>query len=63
MKPISESLAPAVQDARYAVRSLRRQPSFALTVILTLALGIGATTTIYTLFEALVFRPLPVPHP
>jgi len=63
VKPISESLAPAVQDARYAVRSLRRQPSFALTVILTLALGIGATTTIYTLFDALVFRPLPVPHP
>ena len=60
---MSESLAPAVQDARYAVRSLRRQPSFALTVIITLALGIGATTTIYTLFDALVFRPLPVPHP
>ena len=60
---MSESLALAVQDARYAVRSLRRQPSFALTVILTLAFGIGATTTIYTLFDALVFRPLPVPHP
>ena len=63
MKTLSESLPFAVQDARYAVRSLRRQPSFALTVILTLALGIGATTTIYTLFDALVFRPLPVPHP
>jgi predicted permease len=61
VKAISESLAWA--DARYAVRSLRRQPLFALTVILTLALGIGATTTIYSLFDALVFRPLPVPHP
>jgi len=60
---MSESLALAVRDARYGVRSLRRQPSFALTVILTLALGIGATTTIYTLFDALVFRPLPVTHP
>ena len=63
MKTTSESFALAVQDARYAVRSLRRQPSFALTVILTLALGIGSTTTIYALFDALVFRPLPVPHP
>ena len=63
MKTISESFALAARDARYAVRSLRRQPSFALTVIFTLALGIGATTTIYTLFDALVFRPLPVPHP
>jgi predicted permease len=60
---MSESIAVAVQNVRYAARSLRRQPSFALTVILTLALGIGATTTIYTLFDALVFRPLPVPHP
>src|SRR6478672_5957064 len=63
MKVMSESLPLAVQDARYTVRSLRRQPAFALTVILTLALGIGATTTIYTLFAALVFRALPVPHP
>jgi predicted permease len=63
VKTSPESLGLAVQDVRYAVRSLRRQPSFALTVILTLALGIGATTTIYTLFDALVVRPLPVPHP
>src|SRR6476620_8828363 len=62
MRVMSESLPLAVQDARYTVRSLRRQPSFALTVILTLALGIGAATTIYALFDALVFRPLPVPH-
>src|SRR5215831_9764781 len=60
---MSESLDLAVRDARYAVRSLRRQPSFALTVLLTLALGIGATTTIYALFDALVFRPLPVAQP
>jgi len=62
VKTVSESLALSVRDARYAVRSLRRQPSFAVTVILTLALGIGAATTIYALFDALVFRPLPVPH-
>lgn len=63
MRPIASFVESAVQEARYAIRALRRQPSFALTVILTLALGIGATTTIFTLFDALVFRPLPVPHP
>ena len=51
------------QDLRYALRSLLRQPSFALTAILTLALGIGATTAIFTVVNAVVFRPLPVERP
>lgn len=51
-----------VQDIRYAARSLRKQPAFALTVLLTLAIGIGANTTVFTLLDALVLRPLPVPH-
>jgi len=51
------------RDLRYAIRSLRNRPAFTLTVIATLALGIGANTAIFTLVDALVLRPLPVPHP
>jgi len=55
-----ESIA---RDLRYAFRSLRRSPAFALTVILMLGLGIGANTAIFTLVDALLLRPLPVSHP
>jgi predicted permease len=55
-----ESIA---RDLRYAFRSLRRSPAFALTVILMLGLGIGANTAIFTLVDALLLRPLPVTHP
>jgi len=55
-----ESLA---RDLRFGVRSLRSRPAFALTVIATLALGIGANTAIFTLVDALLLRQLPVAHP
>ena len=51
------------QDLRYALRSLFRQPSFAVTAILTLALGIGATAAIFTVVNAVVFKPLAVDRP
>jgi predicted permease len=50
-------------DLKHALRQLRRAPGFALTAILTLALGIGATTAIFTLVHAVLLRSLPVQDP
>jgi predicted permease len=52
-----------VQSLRFAVRSLMKRPSFALIVVLTLALGVGANTAIFTILHALVLRNLPVADP
>ena len=48
------------QDTQYAVRSLRRAPGFSLAAILTLALGIGANTAVWSVMDAVMFRSLPV---
>ena len=50
-----------VQDLRYAVRSLRKAPGFASVVVLTLGLGIGANTIIYSAVDGLVLHPFPFP--
>jgi putative ABC transport system permease protein len=58
--PVLERLA---QDARGAVRSVRKNPGFSALAILTLALGIGANTAIFSLVSALLLRPLPFDEP
>ena len=50
------------QDVRYAIRQFGRKPGFLIASVITLALGIGATTTIYSVADSLLLRPLPYPN-
>src|SRR3954453_9589079 len=52
-----------VEDVRYALRALRRNPVISTVAILSLAIGIGANTAIFSLMDALLYRSLPVHEP
>jgi predicted permease len=58
--PLAENF---LLDVRYAFRMLLRSPGFSLIVIATMALGVGATTAIYSVIDATLLHPLPYPHP
>jgi len=60
-KPWRWGMSAWIRNLRYALRTLRKSPSFALTTVVLIGLGVGAVTTIFTLVDHVLLRPLPYP--
>ena len=56
-------IGTVMQDVHYAFRGFGRNPLFTISVLITLALGIGATTAVFSVVDRILFRPLPYPNP
>ncbi len=62
-RPHSLRIDDVAADVRHAARALRKNPGFAAAAILSLALGVGATTAVFSIADAVLFRSLPYRHP
>lgn len=62
-EPAGQLLGDVARDVRYAVRTMAARPAFTAVAVLSLALGMGANTAIFSLIDAVLLRPMPVSHP